>query len=96
MNGTTVAYTDTVGNIPIVWTLAGRGDFNGDGVSDLLWRDGSGNTAIWLMAAGNGHVMSTGSIGNIPTTWSLVQIGDYDGDTKSDILWRDTSGDTAI
>jgi hypothetical protein len=32
-------------NSPIVET----GDFNGDGMSDILWRDTSGNTAIWFM-----------------------------------------------
>jgi hypothetical protein len=50
--------------------MAQTGDFNGDGKSDLLWRDTGGDTAIWFM---NGlSVASSGSIGNIPTaTWSL-------------------------
>jgi len=74
--------------------VVGTGDFDGDGKSDILWRDSSGNTAIWLM---NGaQVASSRGLGNIPTTWSVVQTGDYNGDSKSDILWRDSSGNTAI
>jgi hypothetical protein len=75
--------------------VAGTGDFNGDGMSDILWRSTSGEVAIWLM---NGtQLLSPGvDLGNVPTTWSTVQTGDYNGDGKSDILWRDTSGDTAI
>ena len=72
----------------------GTGDFNGDGKSDIVWRDDSGNTSIWLM---NGAaVSSAGGIGNVPTTWSIAQTGDYNGDGKSDLLWRDTSGNTAV
>jgi hypothetical protein len=45
------------------------GDFNGDGKSDLLWRDNLGHTAIWFM---NGvTVASTAGVGNIPTAWTL-------------------------
>jgi hypothetical protein len=39
MNGTAVASSAGVGNIPINWTVVGTGDFNGDGMSDIVWRD---------------------------------------------------------
>jgi hypothetical protein len=29
--------------------VAGIGDFNGDGKSDILWQDTSGDVAEWLM-----------------------------------------------
>jgi hypothetical protein len=53
-------------------SIAQTGDYNGDGMSDLLWRDTSGNTAIWFM---NGlTVGSTGALGNIPTVWTVQSV----------------------
>jgi hypothetical protein len=69
-------------------------DFNGDGFSDLVWRDSSGNLAIWLMQ-GNA-VIATGGAGPVPPSWSLVGQRDFNGDTKTDWISRDTSGDTTI
>jgi hypothetical protein len=31
------------------WTVAGTGDFDGDGRSDILWRGKSGEIAVWQM-----------------------------------------------
>ncbi len=74
--------------------MVGIGDFNGDGKSDIVWRDGSGNTAIWLMNGAS--VSSAAGLGTVPITWSIAQTGDYNGDGKSDLLWRDTSGNTSV
>jgi hypothetical protein len=76
------------------WRQVGTGDFNGDGNSDILWRDTSGNVAIWLM---NGsQVMQSRVVGNRPNNWTIVGTADFNGDGKSDILWRDgTSGNVA-
>jgi hypothetical protein len=69
-------------------------DFNGDGKSDILWHDGSGNLAMWLM---NGaQVMRSAGVGAAPTAWSIVGQRDFDGDGRSDILWHDASGNVAI
>jgi hypothetical protein len=74
--------------------LAKTHDFNGDGKSDLFWRDDSGNLAVWLM---NGAaVSSSGGLGNVPGNWSIVGQRDFNGDGMTDLLWRDTAGDTAI
>ena len=40
-------------------------DFNGDGKSDIFWRDTSGNIASWLM--NGGRFCSPGAIGVVPT-----------------------------
>jgi Tannase and feruloyl esterase/FG-GAP-like repeat len=69
-------------------------DFNGDGTSDMLWRDTSGNVGMWLMNGAS--VLSTAVLGNVPTTWSVVGQRDFNGDGTSDILWRDTSGNVGI
>jgi hypothetical protein len=102
VNVSTAAQSPTVtvlpaglGNMPTgTWSVAGLGDFNGDGQTDLLWRDTSGNTFIWFLSGTN--VQSSATVGNIPTTWSVVGTGDYNGDGKSDIAWRDGSGNVAV
>jgi hypothetical protein len=41
-------------------------------MSDLLWRDTSGNTAMWFM---NGTIVSsTAGVGNIPTNWTVQSV----------------------
>ena len=39
--------------VPANWEIVGTGDFNGDGMSDILWHDTSGNVAIWEMNGTN-------------------------------------------
>jgi FG-GAP-like repeat len=93
MNGTTVASAAGVGNISTTWSVVGTGDFNADGKSDILWRDSSGDVAVWLMNGAT--VVTPGALGNVPTTWSIAQTGDYNGDGMSDLLWRFMNG-TAV
>jgi hypothetical protein len=61
MNGTSLS--EGVFTTPVTdlnWSLAGTGDFNQDGQSDLVWRNGSaGKNAVWLM---NGTSLSQGII----------------------------------
>src|SRR5207249_1339045 len=70
-------------------------DFDGDGKSDIVWRQDTGTAALWLM---NGATLAQGAgVGNVPTAWTIAGAADYDGDAKDDILWRNTTtGDIAI
>jgi FG-GAP-like repeat/FG-GAP repeat len=70
-------------------------DFNADGISDIVWRDTSGNVAVWLM---NGvTATSTGGLGLVPLSSSIVgQRSFSSSDVTYDLLWRDTSGNTSI
>jgi hypothetical protein len=87
---TEAALQSTSGGSSIVTTH----DFNGDGKSDIAWRDSSGNAAVWLM---NGtQLLQSARLGSAPTAWSVVGQRDFNGDGKSDWLWRDTSGNTAV
>jgi hypothetical protein len=94
VNGNTIVKNVDFAGIPLSWTIAGLGDFDGNGSTDILWRDNLGNAGIWLM---NGtSFMSGGVIGNMPLNWSIAETGDYLGNGKSDIFWTDTAGDVQI
>jgi hypothetical protein len=78
------------------WHIAGTGDFNGDGISDLLWRNDNGRVTDWL-----GQSNATGGFTsnfanadlNAGTDWHIVSTGDFNGDSIDDILWRNDNGD---
>jgi len=100
MNGTTVA-AGTALIAPVTdlnWKMVGTGDFDGDGMEDILWRHAAtGQNAIWLM---NGTTVKAGSALISPVTdlnWKIAGTGDFNKDGKSDILWRNqSSGQNAI
>jgi uncharacterized protein YdbL (DUF1318 family) len=48
-------------------------DFNFDGYSDVLWRDTSGNVAIWEMQGTSILNLATSFVSILPTTWSIVE-----------------------
>jgi hypothetical protein len=69
LNGTQVTQSAGVGNVSIVWSIVGTGDFNSDGKGDILWSGTSGNVAVWLM---NGpQVTQSAGVGNVLTVWSI-------------------------
>jgi RHS repeat-associated protein len=73
-----------------------KNDFDGDGKSDLLWRDSAGDIAVWLM---NGRAVSVyGTVATlVDQQWKIVGAGDFSGDGKWDFLWRHAvTGDVAV
>lgn len=79
------------------WTVAGTGDLNGDGFSDMLWRHADGWLATWYLQ-GNG-VIFTGylSINRImDAKWRIAGVGDVDGDRHADIVWQHADGWLAV
>jgi hypothetical protein len=69
-------------------------DFNDDGMSDVLWRDTSGDVALWEM--NSAQLLSSAGVGAAPSVWSIVGQRDFNGDGEADILWHDTSGNVAM
>jgi subtilisin-like proprotein convertase family protein len=69
-------------------TLANKGDFDGDGRTDFLWRhDGTGNNVLWYLDG-----VTLREVGLPPpvadVNWKIVGTDDFNGDNRMDILWR--------
>jgi Domain of unknown function (DUF4347)/Bacterial Ig domain/Calx-beta domain/FG-GAP-like repeat len=71
------------------WHVVAINDFNGDGLSDLLWRNrATGENYIWLL---NGDGVQS-AVPLLPTVvdqaWQVAAVNDFNGDGQADILWR--------
>jgi FG-GAP-like repeat len=79
--------------VPAASKLVDTHDSNGDGLSDIVWRNGT-SIAVWLM---NGaQVELSAGTGSAPTTFTIAGQRDFNGDGTYDLLWRDSSGGTSI
>jgi len=72
-----------------------RGDFDGDGRSDYLWRNAAaGTNALWLA---NGATHTNLAAASMDPAMAPGAIGDFDGDGRADIFWRNgTTGANAL
>lgn len=70
-------------------------DFNGDGRSDVVWANDSGQAMIWTMN-GATRLGSSGTLGNVSNTLSVVTAADFTGDGKPDLLLQDENGQPYI
>ena len=88
-NSSSASLTQVVGP-----RLVDSHDFNGDGKSDILWRNTSNTVAVWLM--NGGAVAQAAVLGTVPSSYSIIGQHDFDGDGKADVLWRDASGNISM
>jgi hypothetical protein len=76
--------------------VAGTGDFNGDGYSDiLLWNASTQSGKILLM---QGDQVQNEQVFHPATAsaWSVAAVADFNGDGCSDVLLRDANGNLEI
>jgi hypothetical protein len=82
---------------PAGWKVAGVGDFNGDGKSDLVLQNQTTNqVAIWFM---NGYLYQGGVLMPFtpPTGWTVAGVGDFNTDGFPDIAFQNqTTGQIAL
>jgi hypothetical protein len=70
--------------------VLGTGDFNGDGKTDLLFRNNNGTFSEW-QSNGNGFTPNVYANTTVSNVWRLGQVGDFNDDGKDDLLWRNSS-----
>ncbi len=77
------------------WTAFGSADFNGDGKSDLLWTNASGQVSIWQL---NGASLAQFGVpnGSMGAEWRVAGIGDFNGNRNADIFWVSAAGDATV
>jgi hypothetical protein len=65
---------------------AWNGDFDGNGLDDLLWRNSAtGANKVWK-AASSATTQGVATVAD--PNWTIAGTGDFNGDGKTDVLWR--------
>lgn len=77
------------------WKVKGVGDFDGDGVSDLVFQNArSGDVYVWDVDGskpldGWNSVKDAGYVGRSPgLDWQVKVVGDFNNDGKDDLLFQ--------
>ncbi len=78
------------------WQIVMFGDFDGNGSSDVYWRNTTtGQCLVWYM---QGLLPSrTAIVYTAPAEWKTIGAGDFNGDGVSDVLWHNsTTGEVYV
>ncbi len=68
------------GGIGQVWKIAGAGDFDGDGHSDILWRNQSAAGQVFAWFIDGTSRVGQGPMGSVPHVWQIAGTDDFDGE----------------
>jgi Ca2+-binding RTX toxin-like protein len=79
-----------LGTVGASFEIQATGDFDRNGISDVLWRDTSNNAVgAWLMDASG--VRTWSAMGTVNAAYNVVASGDFDGNGTTDVLWKNNS-----
>ncbi|GAA3896222.1 hypothetical protein GCM10022276_14020 [Sphingomonas limnosediminicola] len=79
------------GGVEIRLQGVAHNDFDGDGISDFMWRDASGTMSEWTGTKSGGFQWNSSTSFAVGNDWTMLGFGDFTGDGHNDILWRQTS-----
>lgn len=76
-------------------TATNHFDYNGDGLSDILWRNSiNGQNVVWR-SANQALPFTLATVADVD--WQIVGTGDFNKDGRTDVVWRHASnGQNAI
>lgn len=71
------------------WNIVGVGDVNGDGETDLLWRNPTNGINVWWVMQGTEYKESRiiTPLDPVNKDWEIKGVGDVDQDGQLDIFW---------
>ena len=78
--------TESVGRLEAGWEVAAVGDFEGDGIDDIMLIDRNTDN-VWVWDDGNSS--SKRWRGTLGEGFEIEAVGDYNGDGKEDLLLRE-------
>ncbi len=78
-----------IGSLGNDWEVAAIGDFQGDGIDDIImWQKSTGYIYAWE----DGKSSNQRWVGQLDSNkWEIAAVGDYNGDGKEDLLLRELS-----
>jgi hypothetical protein len=88
-----------VTNLPAsdpTWTLYGVGDFDGNGITDVVWLRPNGQLTAWLMNANAAAPTEVANAGTAPFTVSATLSGIFIDAPVSGLAYSTTSGVTGV
>jgi len=75
-----------VGSTSTAFHVVGTGDFDGNDANDILFRNDSGDLAMWLLNSQGQLLGAPSAIGNAGL-YHTEGTGDLNGDGRSDTHW---------
>jgi V8-like Glu-specific endopeptidase len=95
LNGATINRTGLIDADPGPnWKAVGTGDFNDDGLRDILMQNTNGTVAVWEMNGAN--LLTSGIVADPGPNWTIVGTGDFNGDDDSDIVLQNANSSVAV
>lgn len=87
-NSANGAWTAAASNITPAFEAIAVGDFTGDAVADILFRDGASGNVYFADVEAGGVFGSWGFVANLGDEWRTVGLGDFNRDGGSDVLFQ--------